>query len=674
MAISKSIQQHLIQLRTTIQEHNYYYYVLDNPQLPDSEYDRLLRELQNLEAQYPKLITPDSPTQRVGAPPSSAFSEVIHSLPMLSLNNAFDDNEVYEFDQRLRDRLAVNTIEYAAEPKLDGLAVSLRYEQGILVKAATRGDGARGEEVTPNVKTIKTIPLKLRQLEDNSFPLVLEVRGEVFMPKASFEQLNQQHLANGEKTWANPRNAAAGGLRQLDARNTAKRKLTFVSYGVGLIEGGELPKQYSELLYQLQQWGLPISVYLQIVQGAAGCLSYYQNLLAHREALPFEIDGVVYKVNDLSAQHTLGFISRAPRWALAHKFPAQEALTQVLGIEVQVGRTGALTPVARLSPVSVGGVTVTNATLHNQDEITRKDIRVGDTVVVCRAGDVIPEVKRVVLAQRPPDTRAFQLPTHCPICGAEVTRAQGEAIARCTGGLICAAQRKQAIQHFASRRAMNLDGFGEKLIEQVVDNGLVKNVADLYQLTREQWASLEHKGEKSAAKLMQALAKSKTTTLANFLYALGIREVGETTAHLLAQQIGSLEQLQQANEEQLQQIPGIGPVVAHHLVNFFQQPENLAIIQQLQQHGVHWADNSSAPPLSTQPLAGKTFVLTGTLSSMTRDEAKTRLQALGAKVSGSVSSKTNYVVAGVEAGSKLDKALKLGIQVIDETTLIEWLA
>ncbi len=668
MKIPTEIELQAAQLRDTLNEHNYYYYVLDDPRIPDSEYDRLLRELQALEAQYPELMRPDSPTQRVGAAPLSAFAEVVHSIPMLSLNNAFDDDEVHDFEKRVRERLGVQEIEYVAEPKLDGLAASLRYEDGLLVKAATRGDGSRGEEVTQNVKTIKAIPLRLR---GDDFPRVLEVRGEVFMPKAGFDHLNKQQTARGEKTFANPRNAAAGSLRQLDSRVTGRRPLTFLSYAVGVVEGAQLPNSHHDILQRLQTWGLPISVYMQVVNGVQGCLDYYQDILAHRDNLPFDIDGVVYKINRVEQQEQLGFVSRAPRWAIAHKFPAQEALTQVLDIDVQVGRTGALTPVARLAPVNVGGVTVTNATLHNQDEIIRKDVRVGDTVIVRRAGDVIPEVVRVLADKRPDSSQQFFLQKKCPDCGSDVTRAEGEAVVRCTGGLICPAQRKQAVQHFASRRAMDIDGLGDKLVEQLIEGDLVKSVADIYTLSKEQWAGLERMGKKSANNIIKALEKSKSTTLAHFLYALGIREVGESTAGLLAQQFGSLEKLMSATEKDLQKIQDIGPIAAKHIVAFFQQSYNCEVIQRLQEVGVHWAAPTEQPSAATeQSLAGQTFVLTGTLSSMTRDEAKKSLQALGAKVSGSVSKKTSCVVAGEKAGSKLDKAQALGVKVIDEAGLM----
>jgi DNA ligase (NAD+) len=666
MKVPKKIQQKVVQLRDAINEYNYYYYVLDDPRIPDSEYDRLLRELQTLEAQNPELIRPDSPTQRVGAPPLSAFAEVVHTTPMLSLGNAFEDKEVHDFDKRVRERLKGANLEYVAEPKLDGLAVSLRYEKGVLVKGATRGDGSRGEDVTQNVKTIKTIPLILR---GEDFPTVLEVRGEVFMPKAGFEQWNQRQIAKGEKTFANPRNAAAGSLRQLDSRKTAERPLNFLAYAIGVVEGTALPKTHHEILHYLQAWGIPISVHILLVHGIQGCLDYYQEILVQRDALPYDIDGVVYKVNHIDQQEKLGFVSRAPRWAIAHKFPAQEAITQINDIDIQVGRTGALTPVARLAPVNVGGVTVTNATLHNQDEIRRKDVRIGDTVIVRRAGDVIPEVVRVLPEKRPDNTQPFDLPSKCPICGSEVTREEGEAVIRCTGGLFCPAQRKQALQHFVSRGAMDIDGLGEKLIEQVVDGKLVNNIADIYTLSQTQWAGLERMGDKSADNIIKALDKGKTTTLARFLYALGIREVGESTARTLAQHFSTLEKLKMATTGDLQKVPDIGSIMAKHIVAFFRQAHNLEIIQRLQEIGIHWTENEP-PTATTQSLAGKTFVLTGTLSQMTRNEAKTRLQALGAKVSGSVSKKTHIVVAGEKAGSKLEKAHAHGIKVIDEAALI----
>ncbi|MCV6636292.1 NAD-dependent DNA ligase LigA [Candidatus Albibeggiatoa sp. nov. NOAA] len=672
--IPQAIQQQADELHRTLNQHNYNYYVLDEPQIPDSEYDKLLRTLQALEAQYPDLITPDSPTQRVGATPLTAFDSVKHEVPMLSLGNAFDDTEVSDFNQRVCERLKLAQVDYVAEPKLDGLAISLRYENGILVRAATRGDGHQGEDVTQNVKTIKAIPLRL-QGED--FPPVLEVRGEVFMTKQGFHKLNEQQRANDDKVFANPRNAAAGSLRQLDSRITATRPLSFYSYAVGVVEQADLPAQHYDMLQQLKTWGLPVSPLIQVVTEVKGCLDYYQQILQQRDDLDFDIDGVVYKVNDLAAQETLGFVSRAPRWAVAHKLPAQEAITQVLAIEVQVGRTGALTPVARLAPVNVGGVTVTNATLHNLDEIRRKDVRAGDTVIVHRAGDVIPEVVRVQLEQRPADTQIFEMPETCPVCDSKTIQAEGEAVIRCSGGLFCAAQRKQALEHFASRRAMDIDGLGSKIIEQVVDKSFVKSLADIYQVSHAQWAGLERMGDKSANNVVKALENSKDTTLARFLYALGIREVGETTARLLAQHFGQLDTLMQAGTKQLEAVDGIGEVVAKSIYTFFREPHNIEVIEQLKAHGVHWPEHevtSEQPSAETQPLQGKTIVLTGTLHEMTRDEAKQRLQDLGAKVSGSVSKKTHLVVAGEKAGSKLDKAQQLGIDVLDEAQFIQFLA
>jgi DNA ligase (NAD+) len=672
MTVSKTIQQRAIQLRDILNEHNYYYYVLDEPKILDSEYDQFMQELQAFEKEYPELITSDSPTQRVGAEPLSTFAQVIHTLPMLSLNNAFNEEEVYDFEKRIRERLGLETeakLEYVAEPKLDGLAISLRYENGLLVKAATRGDGSRGEDVTQNAKTIRAIPLNLR---GDDYPQVLEVRGEVFMPKEGFAKLNRQQAERGEKIFANPRNAAAGSLRQLDSRITATRPLAFLAYAVGVVEEGELPNRYNKILYVLQKWGLPIPIHLQVVHDIQGCLKYYHDILYHRDNLPFDIDGVVYKVNNLQQQQTLGFISRAPRWAIAHKLPAQEALTQVLAIDVQVGRTGALTPVARLAPIQVGGVTVTNATLHNQDEIERQDVRVGDTVIVCRAGDVIPDIVRVLPEKRPEGTQPFVLPTKCPVCQADVTRVEGEAVARCTGGLYCPAQRKQAVQHFASRRAMDIEGLGEKLVDQLINLELVKDIVDIYTLTHEQWANLERMGPKSAENIIKALEKSKSTTLAHFLYALGIREVGESTARALVQHFGKLDQIMQASSTDLQQVPDVGPIVAEHIVAFFQQPHNREIIQRLEKIGIHWPTTEPVSATS-QPFAGQTFVLTGSLIGLTRNEAKARLEILGAKVSGSVSKKTHWVVAGEKAGSKLDKAQALGVKIIDEAALLKLL-
>ncbi len=665
------IDQRIYELRQQIQVHNHHYYVLDTPQIPDVEYDKLFRELEQLETENPHLITPDSPTQRVGAAPVREFAEVTHTIPMLSLANALDLHEMEEFDRRVRERLELDMIEYVAEPKMDGLAVSLRYEKGILVKAATRGDGTTGEEVTQNIRTIKTIPLRL--LGDP--PQILEVRGEVFMTRDSFSKINQQHAETGDRIFANPRNAAAGSLRQLDARVTASRPLNFMCYGVGVVEPAFEQETHDSVLQQLKQYGLPISQYLQIVTGIQNCFDYYQQMLEKRDQLPFEIDGVVYKINRLAHQIQLGFVSRAPRWAIAYKLPPQEVLTQVIAIDIQVGRTGALTPVARLEPVAVGGVTVTNATLHNIDEIRRKDVRVGDTVTVRRAGDVIPEVVRVLVERRSGDVPQFEMPTHCPICDASVVREEGESIARCTGGLFCSAQQKQSVAHFASRRAMDIDGLGDKLIEQAINSGLVKTLADIYSVTREQWVSLPRMGEKSADNLLRALEKSKTTTLDKFLYALGIREVGETTARILAQHFGKLEKLLSATVEELQEIHDIGIVVANNIYTFFQQSHNLEVIAQLRQFGVHWqeVEVTAVKILESAPFAGQTFVITGTLHNMTREDAKAKLLALGAKVSESVSKKTSYLIAGEKAGSKLDKAQALGVKILSEEEFLQLL-
>lgn len=650
-------------------EHNYRYYVLDAPSVPDAEYDRLFAELQALEHAHPDLITPDSPTQRVGTQPSAAFDEVVHAVPMLSLGNAFSDEAVLEFDRRVCQRLGVERVEYAAETKLDGLAVSLLYDHGTLARAATRGDGTRGENVTQNVRTIKAVPLNLRGA---GFPRLLEVRVEVFMTEAGFQALNRAQHARGEKSFANPRNAAAGGLRQLDPRITARRPLTMFCHGVGLVEGGELPDKHFDVLRALKDWGLRVSPETERVAGAEGCLDYYRRILARRDELGYEIDGVVYKVDDIEAQDKLGFVSRAPRFALAHKFPAQEEITVVLGIDVQVGRTGTLTPVARLEPVSVGGVTVTNATLHNQDEIDRKDVRVGDTVVVRRAGDVIPEVVRVLEERRRKGARRFTLPKTCPVCGSEAARAEGEAAVRCTGGLVCPAQRKQAIRHFASRRALDIEGLGDKLVDQLVEGGLVETVADLYRLDREALMGLERMGEKSADNLIAALAKSRSTTFARFLYALGIRDVGEATALALANDFGNLQALKEANAERLQQVPDVGPIVAEHIATFFAEPHNQAVLASLAEI-VSWPEVDREPSARAGPFAGKTVVVTGTLESMSRDDAKAALQACGAKVSASVSKKTDYVIAGAKAGSKLDKAEALAIDVLDEKAFISML-
>ncbi len=657
------------QLRGEIREHNYRYYVLDDPIIPDAEYDRLMRELQTLEQANPELITADSPTQRVGATPDTAFEEVRHSIPMLSLDNAFSDEEFGDFDRRVRERLGSDgPIEYAGEPKLDGLAVSLRYSQGVFVQAATRGDGYSGEDITANVRTIHCIPLRLRGTD---YPEILEVRGEVFMPKAGFEELNRKLAAAGEKTFVNPRNAAAGSLRQKDPAVTARRPLDFYAYGVVVNNAEVLPATHSAMLEQVAGWGFRINPEMQVLSGTAACLDYYDQLLERRESLAYEIDGVVFKVNGLSLQDRLGFISRAPRWAVAFKFPAHEAMTRIKDVEFQVGRTGAITPVARLEPVFVGGVTVSNATLHNMDEIERLDLRIGDTVIVRRAGDVIPQVVKVIEEKRPENARKVKLPTSCPVCASEVVRIEGEAVARCTGGLYCPAQRKEAIKHFASRRAMDIEGLGDKWVDVLVEQGLVKTVADLYLLRKEQLTTLERMGEKSAANLLDAIDKSRSPELWRFIYALGIREVGEATAKALAGHFGSLQALEEADGEALQAVPDVGPIVAGHVQSFFRQAHNRETIDALLNGGVQWQAPAGRKKNS---LAGQTFVLTGTLEQMTREEARERLEALGAKVTGSVSARTSYVVAGEAPGSKLEKARKLGVEVLDEAGFLALMA
>jgi DNA ligase (NAD+) len=666
----RAAAQEIRQLRQQLDEHNYFYYVMDDPRVPDAEYDRLFQRLQALESQYPDLISADSPTQRVGAIPLAGFAQVQHAIPMLSLANAFAEEDIHAFDKRIRERLGTDTeIEYLAEPKLDGLAVSMLYEDGMLVRGATRGDGTTGEDITQNIRTIKSVPL---HLSGKDYPQVLEVRGEVFMPKKDFEEMNRRARDSSEKEFANPRNAAAGSLRQLDPRITAKRPLQIYFYGVGRLEGAAVPATLAELQAGFKRWGLRINPTIRVVKGVEGCLEYYQRVGEQRKSLPYEIDGVVYKVNSFRLQQELGFVSRAPRWAIAHKYPAQEQMTVVLDVEFQVGRTGAVTPVARLQPVSVGGVTVSNATLHNMDEVERKDIRIGDTVIVRRAGDVIPEVVSVVIERRSKSVKKIRLPKKCPICGSDVVREETDAVARCSGELYCPAQRKETIRHFASRRALDIEGLGDKLVEQLVDAGLIQHVADVYHLNRDQLAGLERMGEKSADNLLQALQKSKTTTLARFIYALGIREVGEATAAALARHFGGLDAVLEADAEQLQQVPDVGPVVAQHIVAFFQQAHNRQVIGKLRKAGVHWPEHmpKHAGP---QPLAGKTYVLTGTLAGMTRDAAKAKLEELGAKVAGSVSKNTSAVVAGENPGSKLDKAQELGVPVLDEAQLLRLL-
>ncbi|MDO8812301.1 MAG: NAD-dependent DNA ligase LigA [Gallionella sp.] len=650
----------IAQLRTEIERHNYRYYVLDDPSIPDAGYDKLFRELQTLEAQHPELPSADSPTQRVGSKPLKSFAEVQHRTPMLSLNNAFSDEEVRAFDARIREALGIEEVEYAVEPKFDGLAVTLSYRDGVFVRGATRGDGSTGEDVTENLRTVRAIPLRLNETIKD-----FEVRGEVLMLKADFIKLNDAQRARGEKEFANPRNAAAGSLRQLDSHITASRRLSFFAYGIGYCDGVTLPVRHDQQMDLLWRLDVPVAQQCRVVRELDGLLGYYREIGALRAALPFDIDGVVYKVNDIAQQQQLGFVSRAPRFAIAHKFPAEEAMTTLLDIEVQVGRTGALTPVARLAPVFVGGVTVTNATLHNEDEIRRKDVRIGDTVIVRRAGDVIPEVARVVPERRPVDAREFAMPTVCPVCGSHISRQEDEAAWRCTGGLFCPAQRKQALLHFASRRAMNIEGLGDKLVEQLVDTHIVNTPADLYKLRLLKLIALERMGEKSALNLLAAIELSKHTTLARFIFALGIRNVGESTAKDLAQHFGSLDNLLVADADALQQVRDVGPVVAQSMADFLAEAHNREVIQQLREAGVYWAEHQAQPAISL-PFSGKTFVLTGTLAVLTRDEAKEKLEALGAKVSGSVSKKTDYVVAGAEAGSKLDKAHELGVAVLDE--------
>jgi len=663
----QALHQQYVALKNQLHHHNHCYYVLDAPEVPDAEYDRLMQRLLSLEAEHPDWLQPDSPSQRVGAAPLSQFFSVQHEVPMLSLDNAFSDEDLLAFDRRIHERLkSTAVIEYCCEPKLDGLAVSLLYRDGVFVRGATRGDGSSGEDITANLRTIGAIPLLL---QGDNIPSVLEVRGEVFMPLKGFEKMNAAALATGEKTFVNPRNAAAGSLRQLDSRITAQRPLSFYVYGVGKVENGTLPEKHADILSQLGMFGFPINAELQVVSGIEGCIAYYNKLSEKRAALEYDIDGIVYKVNAIAVQTVLGFVARAPRWATARKFPAQEEITRVLEVDFQVGRTGAVTPVARLEPIFVGGVTVSNATLHNMDEVARLDLRVGDTVVVRRAGDVIPQIVQVLSQRRPANAQCVLLPSACPVCASPIEKTEGEAVARCSGGLICAAQRKEAIKHFAQRRAMNIDGLGDKLVEQLVDSNLVHSPADIYALTIPVLSNLERMGEKSAANLCEAIAVSRATTLPRFLYALGIREVGEATAQTLARYFGSLEKLAAADVVGLQQAPDVGPVVAHYIAEFFADARNVAVVKTLRAAGVHWQDIAAVAEVAS-PLAGKTFVLTGTLSSLDRHAAKDRLQALGAKVAGSVSAKTDAVIAGAEAGSKLTKAEQLGVPVWDEAQLL----
>jgi DNA ligase (NAD+) len=657
------------ELRREIDEHNYRYYVLEEPSISDAEFDRLFRNLQTLEEAHPELLTPDSPTQRVGAAVIGAFAPVNHYVPMLSLNNAFSEEEVQAFDQRIHQRLGIEgPLEYCCETKLDGVAVSIVYEEGLLIRAATRGDGRTGEEITHNIRTIPSVPLKLR---GKNIPKLLEIRGEVYLGKAEFAALNERSLERGEKIFVNPRNAASGSLRQLDPTITASRNLKIYCFSLGAVSDDfDMPERHSDFLLKMKEWGLRVSPLADVVKGVEGCLAYYNKLQKIRGELPYEIDGVVYKVNNRNYQQDLGFVSRAPRWAVAHKFPASEELTLVQDIDFQVGRTGTLTPTARLKPVFVGGATVSNATLHNLDETWRKDIRVGDTVIVRRAGDVIPEVVGAVIEKRPKGTHPVSLPKTCPVCGSEVIKPEGEAYAKCTGGLYCHAQLKSSFLHFASRRAMDIEGLGERMVDLLLETNLISDISDLYCLTEAKIAELPRMGEKSAENLINAIAHSKDTTLARFLYSLGIPNVGEATALNLAMHFKSLEPIMNADEETLQSVPDIGPIVAAQIVAFFRQPCNQEIIQKLRDLGVHWQDIVTE---ENQPLTDQTFVLTGTLQSLTRDEARERLQALGAKVTNSVSAKTSYVVAGVDPGSKLEKAEKLNVPILDEEAFLKLL-
>lgn len=653
-------------LRQVLAENNRRYYELDEPVIPDAEYDRLFHELVALERQFPELVAIDSPTRRVGGAVAGGFAEVVHGMPMLSLDNAFTDQDVIDFDRRVCERLSSDSVVYSAEPKLDGVAISLVYEHGLLVRAATRGDGAVGEDVTHNVRTIASIPLRLH---GNTVPDQIEIRGEVYMPREGFLAINRRAQRAGEKLFANPRNAAAGSLRQLDPNVAARRPLEMFAYGVGRVIGEELSHRHSETLQRLGQWGLRVCAESAVVSGPDGCLGYYRALAMRRNSLPFDIDGVVYKVDEYAGQQKLGFVARAPRWAIAHKFPAEEQLSSIEAIDFQVGRTGALTPVARLTPVLVGGVTVSNATLHNFADLHRKDVRVGDTVVVRRAGDVIPEIVSVVVERRPSGTCEVAVPVACPVCGSEVIQAEGQVIVRCSGGLICPAQRKQALRHFASRRAMDISGLGDQIIEHLVDSGLVKSAADLYRLDSTHLAGMERMGERSASKLIAAINHSRKTTLARFLYALGIPEVGDATSRLLASHFGSLEKLAAADDEELQAVPDIGPVIAAGIAAFFRQQDNQLVIAQLRELGVVWVGIHESE-YSQQSLRGQSFVLTGTLAEMSRDEAKAKIEALGGRVSGSVSSRTTYLVCGDNPGSKLARATSLGIQILDEQALL----
>ena len=666
-----SFEEQAAQLRAAIAARDYEYFVLDAPTISDSEYDRLFQQLQQLEQAHPELIHPNSPTQRVGGRPASGFATITHSKPMLSLQNAFSDAQVMNFGERIERELEKHSLIFACEPKLDGLAVTVRYENGVFVQAATRGDGTTGEDITLNVKTIKSVPLRLR---GEHYPAVVEVRGEVFLPKAGFEKINHRARQMGEKTFANPRNAAAGSLRQLDPKITAKRPLTIFFYGLGEVSDGFAPSSQIELWDWLRELGLPVCPLNQRVEGISGCLNYFQHVGGLRDSLPYEIDGVVYKVNDYQLQNQLGFVSRAPRFAIAHKYPAQEELTEVQAVEFQVGRTGAITPVARLKPIYVGGVTVSNATLHNMDEVNRKDVRVGDTVIIRRAGDVIPEVVSVVLEKRPANTQPVECPTACPICGSVIVKEQDEAVARCQGGLYCPAQVIEGIKHFVSRRAMDIVGLGAKLVEQLVEEKIINNTADIYRLTHKDLQNLERMGDKSADKVLQAINASKKTTLARFLYALGIREVGEATAKSLADHYGDLPALLTASLDDLMQINDVGPVVAEHIHQFFQDSHNIGVINQLLDAGIEWQKSEPQAAKRTDlPLSQLTFVITGVLSSLSRDQATQKIQDLGGKVTGSVSKKTSYVIVGEDPGSKFTKAQELGVNILNEEAFLDFL-
>ncbi|MCF2916886.1 NAD-dependent DNA ligase LigA [Pseudoalteromonas sp. Cn5-37] len=669
--MSSPIFEQISQLRAQLEEHNHNYYVLDAPSIPDAEYDRLMRELSALEQANPEFQSPDSPSQKVGGAALDKFEQVTHQVPMLSLDNAFSEEEFAAFNRRIKERLMDNKeLTFCCEPKLDGLAVSIIYRDGVLVQAATRGDGMVGENITQNVKTIRNVPLKLR---GDDFPAELEVRGEVFMDSAGFAKLNSEAEKRGDKVFVNPRNAAAGSLRQLDSKVTAKRPLMFYAYSTGLVADGQLPEDHYQQLAKLTDWGLPLCPETKLVEGQQAALDYYQDILTRRSSLAYEIDGVVIKVNDKKHQERLGFVARAPRWAIAFKFPAQEEITQLLDVEFQVGRTGAITPVARLEPVFVGGVTVSNATLHNGDEIARLGVKIGDTVIIRRAGDVIPQITQVVLERRPDDAKDIEFPATCPICDSHVERIEGEAVARCTGGLVCQAQRKQAIKHFASRKALDVDGLGDKIVDQLVDRELIKTPADLFILKQGHFESLERMGPKSAKNLVNALQDAKQTTLPKFLYSLGIREVGEATAQNLANHFLTLEKITQASVDALTEVSDVGEIVAKHVRGFFSEEHNMAVVNALVEQGIHWPE-LTAPSADAQPLAGLTYVLTGTLSELNRNDAKARLQALGAKVSGSVSAKTDALIAGEKAGSKLTKAQDLGIDVLTEADLIALLS